>query len=431
MRLERAHSHRRPQASSKRDVRHLLLVGANHRTCPLDAREVLLRKATYPRMRRAGGPRPLWEDLLLLTTCNRIEVYAVTGSPLATSEAIRNALELPRGSPALYLLEDADAAAHLFRVASGLDSLAQGEDQVTAQVRRAPTLRPHTWGQDTLLGSLFAQAARAAPRIRALAGLDAGRASASHAAIRFIDHAVPVAHPKVVLLGTGKMARIAAGGLRGRASLTLLNRDLRKAQQVGTDLGGRGERLARLEASLVRADVVLAATASRRPLVTLALVRRALAKRQGRPLWLIDLGFPRNIDARCRGLEGVTLTDIDGLAPWGLQPLPPAALARAESRIREETGRLLESLRPAGEFGVVQFRKAVEELRRQEVEHALARLPRLTEEDRAVVDKLATRLVNRFLHGPTERLRQLPEATRSQIVRELVVGLQATGGRPR
>ncbi len=413
------------------DDRHLLLVGANHRTCLLDKREALLRKATYPRMRKAGGPRPPWEDLLLLTTCNRIEIYAITGSPKEASEVIRKTLELPQGSPALYVLKDAEAAAHLFRVASGLDSLAQGENQVTAQVRRAPIGRPDAWGRDPLLASLFAQAARAAPRIRALAGLDAGRASASHAAIRFIDHAVPVAHPKVVLLGTGKMARIAAEALRGRASLTLLNRDLHKAQHVGVGVGGRGEALTGLEASLLRADVVLAATASRKPLVTLALVRKALAKRRGRPLWLIDLGFPRNIDGRCRGLEGVTLTDIDGLAPWGSQPLPPAALARAESRVREESGRLVESIRPPGELDVVHFRRAVEQLRRQEVEHALARLPRLTDEDRAVVDKLATRLVNRFLHGPTERLRQLPAATRSEIVRELVVGLRAQGGHPR
>ncbi|MGI0149241.1 MAG: hypothetical protein ACREDF_06895, partial [Thermoplasmata archaeon] len=237
--------------------------------------------------------------------------------------------------------------------------------------------------------------------------------------------------PEVVLLGTGKMARIAAGALRGRASITVLNRDLQKAREVGFSLGGSSGGFAHLVGALVLADVVLAATASQKPLVTLRLLRSAVAKRSGRPLWLIDLGFPRNIDPQCRLLEGVTLTDIDGLAPWGSQPLPPAALARAESRIREEAVRLLHSLRPAGELDVTQFRKAVEELRREEVERALARLPRLSEEDRAVVDKLATRLVNRFLHGPTERLRSLPEETRAQIVRELVQGLQEPGGRPR
>ncbi len=431
MRLERARSRRQSASSPTEDDLHLLLVGANHRTCPLDEREALLRKATYPRMRKAGGGRPPWKDMLLLITCNRIEVYAATEVPERAAEAIREALARPRESSALYFLEDAEAAAHLLRVASGLDSLAQGEDQVTTQVRRAAAGRPRAWGQGTVLVPLFEQAARAASRIRTLAGLDAVRASASHAAIRFIDQAVPVARPKVVVLGTGKMARIAAEALRGRASLTMLNRNLRKARQVGVDIEGTVGGLSGLEGALARADVVLAATGSRKPLVTYPLARRAVARRHGRPLWLIDLGFPRNIDARCRSLPGVTLTDIDGLAPWGQRTLPPAALARAESRIREETGRVLDPLRPARSFDVVRFRKTVEILRQREVAQALARLPHLSEEDRAVVDKLATRLVNRFLHGPTERLRQLPGPTRARIVRELEIGLGVEGGRPR
>ena len=415
-------AHAAPQAPK------LVLVGANHRSCPLDEREALLRRATYPRLRAAAGPNPPWTDLVLLTTCNRIEVYAVTPNPSEAARAVRKGLEIPDSSSSVYVLAGVEAAAHLLRVAAGLDSLAQGEAQVADQVRKASSLRPTTWRRSTLLADLFERTAREAPRIRTLAGLDGKDISASHAALRFIETSVPVTHPTVALLGTGKMARIAAGSLRGRARILVANRDAHRARQVAEGLGGKAYGLDALDAVLEAADVVLAATATRKPLVSRARLRRALARRPGRPIWFIDLGFPRNIDAACRDLPGVTLVDIDALAPWGAQPLPPAALARAEARIHTEAERLVDALHPASHTDIVILRKTAEEIRRREVDEALSRLPALSESDRAVVDKLATRLVNRFLHGPTERLRSFPEATRLEIVQELLRGM---GGTPR
>ncbi len=403
--------------------KELLLVGANHRTASIAEREALVRKATYPRIRTLAGRSPPWTDLILLTTCNRIEAYVATESAREASKLLGRALEIPSGSPTLYVLKGPEAAAHLLRVASGLDSLAQGEEQVMAQVRKAASRRPASWRSDGSLASVFAQAARAAPRIRAGAGLDTRHTSASHAAIRFVEATLPRSRPRVVLIGTGKMARIAAQALEGRATLVCLNRSPRRVRGNASRPARRVEGLAQLETSMARADVIVAATASPRPLVTHSMVRRALRARPDRPLLLIDLAFPRNIDPRCHDLDGVTLVDLDGLAPWASQPLPPAALARVESRIREDATRILASLRPSGDADVVRLRKAVEALRQQEVAAALARLPALSEEHREVVDKLATRLVNRFLHTPTERLRELPEATRARIVHEIVLGL--------
>lgn len=406
----------------------LVLVGVNHRTCPLDRREVLLRRATYPRLRAAGGASPPWTDLVLLATCNRIEVYGATARPSEAARTIRKALEIPDASSAVYVLTGADAAAHLLRVAAGLDSLAQGEAQVAAQVRRAPVLRPKTWRRSALLANLLEAAAREAPRIRTLAGLNGKDISASHAALRFMDASVPVTRPTIALLGTGKMARIAAGSLRGRARILVANRDAHRAREVAQGLGGQAYGLDELDAVLGDADVVLAATATRKPIVSRSRLQRVLRRRTERPIWFIDLGFPRNIDAACRDLPGVTLVDIDALAPWGAQPLPPGALAKAESRIHTEAERLVRMLHPASAADIVALRKTAEEIRRREVDEALARLPALSESDRAVVDKLATRLVNRFLHGPTERLRSFPESTRVEIVQELLRGM---GGTPR
>ena len=408
---------------------HLLLVGADHITCPIGVREALARRLTYRRLRHVGGTRPPWDDLLLLTTCNRVEAYAATRSAVRASRAICQAFRLKGDSPYLYALEDEAAAEHLLRVASGFESMAQGEGQVGTQVRRAALARPNSWDKESGLASLFAHAARAARRIRADAGLADGGASASATAVRFIQQAIPIPNPDVVLIGTGKMARLAVDRLAGKGSLTLLGRNPRKARGVGTSTGGESGGLNRLGEALARADVAIAATSGRKPLITSRGLRPAIAKRSGRPLWLIDLGFPRNIDPGCGLLEGVTLVDLDGLAPWGWQPLPPSARAQAESRIREETGRLLRLLTPGPEPDVARFRKAVERARRDEVDRAFGRLPRLSPEERLVIDKLASRLVNRFLHAPTEWLRTLPEELAGPTVAELVHRLRSPEGR--
>src|SRR5574340_539960 len=181
-------------------TRELVLVGANHRTSSLEQREELLRRATYARLRAVGGSPPPWDDAVLLATCNRIEAYAVSDSPQAAVDAICATFEIPPDSASLYVLRGTEAAAHLFRVASGLDSLAQGEAQVAAQVRRAASERPKTMQRSRFLADSFDRAARAAPRIRSLAGLDAVDASASHAALRFLRASAPLDHPTVALL---------------------------------------------------------------------------------------------------------------------------------------------------------------------------------------------------------------------------------------
>lgn len=407
---------------------HLVLIGVNHRTCPIGEREDLLKQATYPRFRKTAGPHAPWDDLLLLATCNRIEVYAATRTPAEAMRSVSATLGIPPSAPAAYTLEGEAAAAHLLRVSCGLDSIAQGEAQVAAQIRKAASLRPPSFRRTVLLATLFERAAREAPRLRALAGLTEDDRSASHAALAYIRTAVPLSHPTIALLGTGKMARIAAASLMGRSRVLVVNRDPRRARDVARRLKGRGVGLEGLDRVLGAADIVIAATSTTKPLVTRRRLESIRKGRGDRPQWFIDLGFPRNIDPSCRDLPNVTVIDIDGLAPWGSRPLPPAALARAEARIRQEAERLVGELQPASAADIAFLRKTAEEIRRNEVDEALSRLPNLSGSERAVVDKLSARLVNRFLHGPTERLRTLPEETRNQLVRELLRGM---GGQPR
>jgi glutamyl-tRNA reductase len=387
-----------------------------------------MRNASYPVFRKAGGLRPPWSDLVLLGTCNRVEVYAVTRAPGRAAELVRTTLGVSEDGPILYVLEDRDAAAHLIRVASGLDSLAEGEEQVTAQVRNAALRRSPRASPRSPLAEAFVHAARIAAQVRRIAGVTSADASASHAAIRFLEAVLPVEDRIVALIGTGKMARIAAKRLGPRTELRILNRSLARARELAESLGGEAVPLADLPKVLERADVVLAATSVRRRLITARTLQAAIRGRGGRPIWLIDLGFPRNVDPECRRLAGVHVVDLDGLAPWGQRPPSPNALARVEHRIARESERIMASLRPAASADVAVLRKTAEALRRHEVEVALAHLPDLSDDDRAIVDKLATRLVNRFLHGPTEHLRSLPEGTRTEVVRQIVSGLQRGGG---
>ena len=421
---ERAQGH----GETPRSRVELVLVGANHRTCPLDIRETLHRRITYPRLKRAGGASPPWEDLVLLRTCNRVEVYALTRSRGSLTRVIRNAFGLPANSSYLYVLEGVDAAAHLFRVADGQDSLAQGERQVAEQVRLAPAVRPRSWQCDGSLTPLFERAARVAPRLRVLAEIDGEETSASHAAVRFIEGAVPVRDPAVAFLGSGKMVRLAARALRKRAGLTVVDRDPIKARKAANELGGSSADLGELDSILARVDVVIAATSSRKPIVSAGALRKALERRGGRALWMVDLGVPRNIDPRARDLVGITLVDIDGLQPWAARLPSPEALSRVESRVREEAESFVRRLRSSDEDAVAAFRRRAEAFRKREVERALARLPESSEAERRVIEKLTQRLVNGLLHAPTERLRTFQSEGRSNVVREILEGWQGLGG---
>ena len=415
-----------PSRSARRDsaAPRLLLIGANHRTCPLDVREGLLRRVTYQRIAAPGTLRP-FDDLVLLATCNRVEVYAVSRAADDARDAILHVF----GSASFYELSGAEAAAHLFRVASGLDSVALGETQIADQVRRTTQERPKSWRRPGPLADLFARAARLAPRLRRLVGVDGKPASASHAAVRYVREVVRIPNPRVTLVGSGKMARLAAEALRGDARITVMNRDRGRAETTARRLNGRAASLADLRKVLEETDVLIAATSSKKRLLGRGAVARACAARTGHPIWIIDLGVPRNIDPAAGGLEGVTLLTVDDLVPWAGTPPDPAARARAEGKIRNEADRFLARLRPRTLDHVLALRMAAEQLRQSEVRRALALMPHATDTERAVLEKLADRLVNRLLHAPTELVRRLQAQGDDAAIAGLLETRPPLGGR--
>lgn len=414
--------------SSLRDqAPHLVLVGVNHRTCPIEVREAILGRASYRRM-VATRSRGLVEDLVLLTTCNRVEAYALSAQPDEARAALVRLLGPANDSGRMYALERVDASSHLFRVAAGLDSVAHGEEQIATQVRVAPDIRPSSWRRADGLRELFRRSARAAHHIRRIAQLDGAPMSASHAATRYFQQVLRMARPTIALLGSGKMARLAAEALRPRTDLIVANRDMEKARLTAARVGGRPASLRDLSRILREADAVLAATSAGKPLIRRGTLGRAMAARRGRPLWLVDLGVPRNIDPMCARVPGVTLLNIDDLAPWAWHPPDPEALARAERQIRDEAVLAVDALRPRPADLVAVLRREAEEWRRREVERALSRLPAATDEERRIVEKMAGRLVNRLLHAPTSMLRRMQAEGQAALVAELVGGWSDRGG---
>lgn len=303
----------------------LLAVGVSHRTCPLDAREILAERVRP--LRETIGSWGPWVDAVVLSTCNRVEVVALTATVDAAERRILDGFGLARDDPRVYLLRGSEAAEHLFRVASGLESVAQGECQVAGQVRRAAR------GTGALSRILLA-AAEEAPGIRAAAGLTDEDASASRAAVRFLRSVIPRCNPTVAILGAGKMARIAADHLAGTADLLIVDADMDRASGIAEDVGGHAYGLESIRDVLVRTDALLTAVPAKGRVLFAETVRDSLARRAGRPLWIVDLAVPRNVDPALHRTPNLSLMDIDGLRPWGLRTTDPRALAAAERQIR-------------------------------------------------------------------------------------------------
>jgi glutamyl-tRNA reductase len=204
--------------------------------------------------------------------------------------------------------------------------------------------------------------------------------------------------------------------------LVVANRDLRKARTTASRLGANLMTLRDLPRILREADAILAATSAEKPLVRKAALERAMAVRRGRPLWLVDLGVPRNVESACGTVNGVTLLNIDDLAPWAWHPPDPAALAHVEGAIRDEAVLAVDALRPRPADLVATLRRAAEAWRRREVERTLSRLPGASEEERRIVEKMADRLTNRLLHTPTSMLRRMQAEGQTALVAELLGG---------
>jgi glutamyl-tRNA reductase len=327
---------------------------------------------------------------------------------------------------ALYTKADGEAAHHLFRVASGLDSLVPGEGEILGQVRLAYELARRAGAAGPVLSRLFSQALHAGKRVRTETALGENPASVSTAAAELASRIFDdLGRRRILLVGAGKMGAHAAVNLvsRGVGSLVVANRSLERAGLLAERFGGRAVGLEELERELGEADIVIAATGSRGLVLTAEQVRAAIRDRRGRPIFFVDIAVPRDLDPAINELDGCYLYDIDDLE----RVVEGAAAGRRESALRAEAivaeeAAAFQAWRSSRDVvpAITSLRRRAEEIRAAELERARSRLAGLSPRVQRAVESLTAQIVSKLLHLPTVRLKEAAAAPEGAAYAETV-----------
>jgi glutamyl-tRNA reductase len=413
----------------------LLALGASHKTAPLALREriALTEHAAEPLLRELTG-HPAIGEAVALSTCNRTELYLMVSDPVEAESAVLALLARRAGLrptellDGIYALRNCDAARHLYRVSSGLESMIVGEAEVQGQVKRAyeAALAARTTGPMT--NKLFRAALATGKRVRTETAISEGRASVASVAVDAARDALgDLTARHVLLIGAGETAELTARALHehGVTTMFIANRRRERAIALAQQFGGQSGSFDALPGELARADIVISSTSSPHALLGAEELALVTGERRGRPLLLVDLAVPRDIDAACAELPGVTLLDIDGLQAQVRRHISvrQAEARRAEGIVEEEIQAF------AGWLGSLDVMPTVSALRARGddvVAQVLAenegRWEALGERDRKRVEALARAIAKRLLHEPTLRVKSLDAAhrhARLQLLREL------------
>lgn len=407
---------------------HIHCLGLNHTTAPIALRERLdfSEEAVQAALARLGCGEGLEHvtELAILSTCNRVEVYAVS------SEVVFDELEAflseARGvsveelHPILYEHLDEAAVKHLMSVAAGLDSLVIGEPQILGQVTRALELARGQGAAGPLLNRLIQAAIHAGKRARTETDISRNPASVASLAARVCEQSHPdLRTAQVVVLGAGEMAELAVEALRKRGvqAILVINRTLERARGLASRWQAEIGTFELVPEALERADILIASTGAPHTLIHPDMVATAMQKRPERSLVLIDIAVPRDIDPEVVSVPHVKLADIDSLNEQLEVSLAErsADIPRVEAIIAEEQAEFMEFLSSLNMLPLIAtLHQQAERIRKSEVERTLRRLPGLTEAERMHIEAMTLALVKKILESPTRRLRA--EATSSNAV---------------
>ena len=402
---------------------NLQVIYCNHQTSSLDVRERLAftgdeqLAAAYSQLREVFPG----SEAVVLSTCNRVELYTAQENDGAapTQEELAGFLSSFHGVPLedflgdLLLQSGPDAVGHLFRVCSSVDSMVLGEPQIVSQVKQAYRLAEQNAACGPLTNALFQGAIRVSKRVRSETRLSEGRVSIASVAVgdfargifdRFDDKTV-------LVIGAGEMAEetlqyLKADGVR---EVLVVNRSLDRAEALAQKWGGRGYGMDQLGERLARADVVVAATGSDRPIVDLEMFTRARSGRGDRPVFVLDLGAPRDVDPAVAGVdENVFLYDVDDLQETCQRNRSQRSgeIEQALAIIDEESDRFMQDVyhRATGPI-VKRLREQWSEVSRAELERLRGKLSHLHDDDMNQIEQSLSRIVNKLLHPPLEALK--------------------------
>ena len=397
----------------------IIVVGLSHKTAPIEVREKLavpdsrLGEALH-RLRAYAGIK----EGMLLSTCNRVEVYAIVedvdagyGSVQAFLADAHLSLSSEQLTPHLYWHAGERAIAHLFRVAASLDSMIVGEPQILGQLKDAfeAALTHKTSG--LVLNKLAKKALSVAKRVRHETKIAECAVSVSYAAVEFAKKIFShLAEKTVLLVGAGEMAKLAAQHLvrHGVRRVMITTRDPQGAAELAKRFDGIPIPFEDFRRQMAEADIVLCSTGAAHYLIRTEDVQRAVRQRMNRPIFLIDISVPRNIDPAVKDIDNAFLFDIDDLETRVEKNREERLreAGKAERMVEDEVGVMLQWIKSLEVTPtIVALRKRAEEIKQSELEKALGRLKHLSPEERAAVETLASAVVNKLLHGPLVTLK--------------------------
>ena len=396
----------------------LIVVGLNHRTVPVELLErMTVPEVVLPKALHDLAARENLLETVVLSTCNRTEIYAVcTRFHAAVGDVAEFLATYSGADPAdfsdhLYTYYDDAAVTHLFSVAAGLDSMIVGESEILGQVKDAWDAATREESASQSLGQLFRHAVESGKRVRTETGIARHPVSIPSAAVTVAaEHLGDLDGAKVLVVGAGHMGKGLASTLRSRGvgEIWIANRSPERAIALATRFAGEAIPLHEIADALIAVDVLMTSTASSEVLIERSTIEMVMACRDGRPLLIVDVALPRDVDPGVHELNDVTLLDLDDLKDYA---------QRSAERRRAEIGKVREIL--AAEIDryrveraargvaplVTALRDRADDVRRTELERYAAKLTDLDADTRAVIDALTQGIVNKLLHEPTVRVK--------------------------
>lgn len=401
----------------------IVVVGLNHTTAPVEVREKLsFPEAALPDALRKLISHDGVRECLILSTCNRVEIYASVLNSGDGAEQVKRFISGYHGlsrdvlETSLYVRPDAEGVRHVFRVASSLDSLVVGEPQILGQLKDAFDAALKAKTTSTVLNKLLKKAISVAKRVRTETRLAEGAVNISFAAVELARKIFGTLEEKtVMLLGAGEMAELAARHLlnNGVSTIMVANRTFERAVELATEFKGSAVRFEDFPVEMVMADILICSTGAPHFVVTLDMVNKAMKLRRHKPIFLIDISVPRNIDPAVDRIDSAYLYNVDdlqGVVDTNVQGRQQEA-ERAEGIVTQEVETYLQWERSLDAVPtIVDLREKVEEIRKRELEKTLCQLNGITDEQRRAVDALSSAIVNKIVHAPMVVLKRAASA---------------------
>ncbi|MCK6391948.1 MAG: glutamyl-tRNA reductase [Azonexus sp.] len=401
----------------------IFTLGINHHSAPLAIRErVAFGADKLPHALSELTRAHVAREVAILSTCNRTEIYCSADAPEAVIDWLSAYHQVTRDEllPYLYTHDQPAAIRHAFRVASGLDSMVIGEPQILGQVKDAVRAAEEAGTLGTQLHKLFQRAFSVAKEVRSTTAIGANIVSMAAAGVHLAERIFEsVAGQRILFIGAGEMIELCAAHFCAQQpkAVTIANRTLERGRALAERYGGQAIRLDDLAEHLPQHDIVVSCTASPLPIIGLGMAERAIKMRRHRPMFIVDLAVPRDVEEEVGELDDIFLYTVDDLAQVvesGLESRQ-AAVVEAEAIIGQRVDDFLGWLQARDTVPVIRaLRDSAERMRRHELEHAHKLLAK-GEAPEKVLEQLALRLTNKLLHAPTQTLNAAEGAERQHL----------------